>query len=142
MENGKIPNIQGGEMIDLAYIRNMLLRASFDDDSRNILYKIKINCKNEMSPFESLISLCIENALSDIESGDFESAACEINFIHNLPFSVREIQTWDEKHFYSFELIQYLDGTKNHNRFKKYICEICKASQNIEKSQFLPKRSV
>jgi len=128
--------------LNLAHVRNMLFRNRFEHEEQSMLEAVlEFSFKNN-SPFYSLIKLCVENCLHDININDFKSAAQEIHFIHNFPLSIQNVSDWDEYHFYSIEMLSYFDLTEKYDRIKSYIFEIAISQKNIYESGISPKNSI
>ncbi len=112
-------------LIDLAFIRNALYDNQFTDQYLKTLLEVKETVKKNGNPYAGLINLCIDNAMTDIDAGDLTQAAEEINFIHNFPI-YENFHAWDEKHFFTIELLGYIEKSDNSKRIKQIIKEMAK----------------
>lgn len=106
--------------IELAFIRNELYKGVFLEEHKAKLQEIKDIIKTTNNPFSGLIQFCINNAINDVKIGAYRSAAEEINFIHNFPIE-SDFKNWDEKHFYTIELLGYIEKSENVERIKEII---------------------
>lgn len=108
-------------MIDLAHLRNQLSNNVFKENEEHLFEEIRTKVELYDSIFAKVILKGLGNALMDARQRNFESASREMQFIHNLPISDEELRGWDEKYFYTCELLGYLDTSQNQDRIKEYI---------------------
>jgi len=96
--------------LDLAIVRNRLLAGKADHRDRELLMAAQIAAgKREAgSPYVAVFQWAIANALSDIESGAFDSAAREVHLVHNIRLST-EWSTSDEEYFLKGTLLSYIE---------------------------------
>lgn len=119
-------------LLEIAYIRNLLFNRQFDQDAQDMLTLAhELSIKSD-GPFVKLIDSCIKNCLEDIRVEDFQSAAKELNFIHNLPINFLELKSWNENFFYEFEISNYLDDNDNSVRIRNYISLLSEAQHRIK----------
>lgn len=118
-------------LIEFAYLRNMLSRKRFDLEENEILLKSKKKVLESNGPFSSLIALCIKNCIDDIKNNNFDSAANELNLIHNLPIDFLEVEKWNELYFYKNEFLNYVDNVQDLLRIKDYANKIFEAQERI-----------
>lgn len=111
-----------GKILELAYLRNQLASKKFSEDDSRLLQVIEEQIKSKDSIFKEIALNAIMNSKLDIKNGDFESAAQEIQLIHNFTFEKPEL--WNSNYFYTIELLSYLEQVKNAERIKKTICLI------------------
>jgi len=118
------------------------MRNHFNEEEEMMLMDIVKFSLESNSPFYILIDECVKNCLYDVGLGDFESAAREINFIHNLPLSAVDVSNWDEYFFYAMEIPLYVEIAQKPHRLKSYIFDISLSQEKINENGILPKRRV
>jgi len=107
--------------VQLAILRNKLLAKRFGEKEEAVLMNAKEHAGNWRSGFSDLVLFCLKNIEEDVLNQNFENASCEAQLIHNLPTTVDEVSSWDEKHFYLFELRSYLNKVNDLARVKGVI---------------------
>lgn len=107
--------------IDLAYARNQLLNGKCSLELEDNLSRILKQLVVDNNPFFNICKQCLESALEDIKLKDYVSAGYQINFIHNMPETIGDLNSWDEGHFYEFEIPIFFENTNGIKRIKTMI---------------------
>ena len=113
-------------MIELAHVRNMLVRKKFGQEEIQMLSAVRSALHDNKTPFAEIILNGIDNCLVDVSKNDFDTAKFEINLIHNFPILEKDINNWDERHFYTVEMLTYLENVEDVSRIKKIILLVSK----------------
>lgn len=97
--------------IDLAIVRNRLLAGKFDARDEALLQDaFEVATKMiAKSPYANVVVGAIANALSDASVGALETAAREINLVHNVPIAGNWSTTWDEEYFLKGAIVTYIE---------------------------------
>lgn len=119
--------------MELAFLRNDLASGKYDTNTSNLLYKIKMQISNSNSPFKELAMNALVNCENDLKNKDFTLASFEINLIHNFTFE--NLVLWDSNHFYSIELLSYIENVENVARIRKLILLLGRLEEKLLNSQ-------
>lgn len=112
------------DMVELAFIRNELYKGKVIEEYLDTLSDVKNLVLSNKSPYDGLVSLCIDSALEYIKLNQYNQAAEEINLIHNLP--IHGEGEWDSDHFFNVELLSYIEKNGDSIKIRKVIKEIAK----------------
>lgn len=58
---------------------------------------------------KNILNYCINQAIAQINDGNFKSAGIILNLIHNLPLSDEDFLKWRIDYFLSMEMVNFLD---------------------------------
>lgn len=72
-------------MYEIAYLRNRLVELKFDHQDFSLLDNEIEKLHYSSSKFKRIVLNAMENCKQDIIENDYQKAACELQFIHNMP---------------------------------------------------------
>lgn len=117
------------KITELAYLRNQLASANFNEPDKQLLAKIKEDILRSNTPFKELALNAINNCENDVNNNNFKFATQEIQLIHNFTFE--QPHAWNSDYFYRIELLSYLEQIDDVQRVKKLISALGKLQDKL-----------
>jgi hypothetical protein len=105
----------------LLTLRVLLAGNGSNEQVQPILAATKQDFDQTDSPFRELLIEAIDCISERVDRGDRENALRLVQFIHNVPTTAGELDSWDEAHFLQIELPTYLESESDIGRLKRVL---------------------
>ena len=107
--------MEGG--LGFCFIRSKLFNEKYDDRAKEVFRTTKNEVLKIEGKYAKFMLIMMNLAEEEIAKGNLQLAGYDINLLHNLPES--ENASWDEKYFFSTELLGYYENLVEHQRIEK-----------------------